>query len=252
VVERICPPELRVRVSTLRLMLPPVFWLRVPELRNPLSERVTAQGVNGALLQMLSHGLIAAALFFLSGVTYERTHTLVMEKMGGMAQEMPKVFALFTAASMASLALPGMSGFVGELSIFLGVSNSDVYSSSFKVVVVMLAAVGLIVTPIYLLSMLRKVFYGEYKSGLIIEKYLGDAKPREIFVALCLLVPIIGIGLYPKLVMQSYDVKTVAVTAQVREALPVIAQERSNLYSGTLRAPQLPNAKPQALLGVVD
>lgn len=212
----------------------------------------TELGVNGALLQMLSHGLIAAALFFLSGVTYERTHTLVMEKMGGMAQEMPKVFALFTAASMASLALPGMSGFVGELSIFLGVSNSDVYSSNFKVVVVMLAAVGLIITPVYLLSMLRKVFYGEYNSGLIIEKYLGDAKPREIFVALCLLVPIIGIGLYPKLVMQTYDVKTVAVTAQVREALPVIAQERSNLYSGILRSPKLPNAQPQSLLGIVD
>ncbi len=211
----------------------------------------TELGMNGAVLQMLSHGLIAAALFYLSGVTYERTHTLAMEKMGGMAQEMPKVFALFTAGSMASLALPGMSGFVGELSVFLGVTTSDAYSSVFKVVVVLLAAVGLILTPIYLLSMLRQVFYGKNNSGLIIEKYLADAKPREIFITACLLVPIIGIGLYPKIATQTYDVKTVAVAAQVRNALPVVAQQRTLLYSGTFTAPQLPTAEPQALLGVV-
>jgi NAD(P)H-quinone oxidoreductase subunit 4 len=211
----------------------------------------TELGMNGAVLQMLSHGLIAAALFYLSGVTYERTHTLAMEKMGGMAQEMPKVFALFTAGSMASLALPGMSGFVGELSVFLGVTTSDAYSSVFKVVVVLLAAVGLILTPIYLLSMLRQVFYGKNNSGLIIEKYMADAKPREIFITACLLVPIIGIGLYPKIATQTYDVKTVAVAAQVRNALPVVAQQRTLLYSGTFTAPQLPTAEPQTLLGVV-
>jgi len=211
----------------------------------------TELGMNGAVLQMLSHGLIAAALFYLSGVTYDRTHTLAMEKMGGMAQEMPKVFALFTAGSMASLALPGMSGFVGELSVFLGVTTSDAYSSVFKVVVVLLAAVGLILTPIYLLSMLRQVFYGKNNSGLIIEKYMADAKPREIFITACLLVPIIGIGLYPKIAMQTYDVKTVAVAAQVRDALPVVAQQRTLLYSGTFTAPQLPTAEPQTLLGVV-
>jgi NAD(P)H-quinone oxidoreductase subunit 4 len=211
----------------------------------------TELGINGAMLQMLSHGLIAAALFFLSGVTYERTHTLWMEEMGGIGKVMPKAFALFTAGSMASLALPGMSGFVGELSVFLGVTTSDVYNSSFKVVVVLLAAVGLIVTPIYLLSMLRRVFYGNANPELKLEKYLGDASPREIFVAACLLVPIIGIGLYPKMLTQTYDVTTVAVAAQVRDALPVIAQERDRLYSGMLAAPLLPKAEPPKLLGVL-
>jgi len=220
----------------------------------------TELGMNGAVLQMLSHGLIAAALFFLSGVTYERTHTLVMEDMGGIAQKMPKVFALFTAGSLASLALPGMSGFVGELSVFLGVTSSDAYSPIFKVVIVLLAAVGLILTPIYLLSMLRKVFYGKENSGLVIEKYLGDAKPREIFITACLLVPIIGIGLYPKIATQTYDVKTVAVAAQVRDALPVSAQQRGLLgsaslprfYSGGFFAPELPGPEAKALLSVVD
>jgi NAD(P)H-quinone oxidoreductase subunit 4 len=200
---------------------------------------------------MLSHGLIAAALFFLSGVTYDRTHTLWMDEMGGMAKAMPKTFALFTVGSMASLALPGMSGFVGELSIFLGVTTSDAYSSAFKLVVIFLTAVGLILTPIYLLSMLRRVFYGKDNAELNLDKYLSDANPREIFITACLLVPIVGIGLYPKIAMQTYDVTTVAVTSQVRQALPVIAQERSRIYSGLFTAPQLPKVEPKPLLGVV-
>ncbi len=213
----------------------------------------TELGIGGAVLQMVSHGLIAASLFFLSGVTYERTHTLSMEKLGGMAKQMPKVFALFTAGSMASLALPGMSGFVGELTVFLGIATSDVYSSSFKVVVVLLAAVGLILTPIYLLSMLRQTFYGQQNSGIVIESYLGDAKPREMFVTACLLLPIIGIGLYPKIVTQVYDVKTVAVAAQVRNVLPVIAQQQpASLYATTISAPSLASSEAVELVSVAS
>ncbi|NEO88649.1 MAG: NADH-quinone oxidoreductase subunit M, partial [Spirulina sp. SIO3F2] len=97
-------------------------------------------GISGAMLQMLSHGLIAAVLFFLTGVTYDRTHTLFMDEMGGISQVMPKVFALFTMGALASLALPGMSGFVSELSVFVGYSTSDLYSSPFRTVTVFLAA----------------------------------------------------------------------------------------------------------------
>ncbi len=186
----------------------------------------TELGMNGAVLQMVSHGLIAAALFFLCGSTYERTHTLMMDEMGGLAEKMPKTFALFTAASMASLALPGMSGFVAELTVFLGVANSDVYSSTFKTVVIFLTAVGLILTPIYLLSMLRVVFYGDKNQGLTLPKFNLDAKPREVFITACLLLPIIGIGLYPKLATTTYDIKTVEVASKARSALPTIAQQQ--------------------------
>ncbi|NEP37254.1 MAG: NAD(P)H-quinone oxidoreductase subunit 4, partial [Moorea sp. SIO3B2] len=102
------------------------------------------------------------------------------------------------------------------------------------------------------LSLLRQVFFGKNNSGIIIEKYLGDAKPREIFVTACLLIPIIGIGLYPKLVTQTYDVKTVAVAAQMRQSLPLIVQEESPLYSGTFTAPQLAKTKAQPILGVTQ
>ncbi|TAF05121.1 MAG: NADH-quinone oxidoreductase subunit M, partial [Nostocales cyanobacterium] len=147
----------------------------------------TEIGISGAMLQMVSHGLIAASLFFLSGVTYERTHTLMMNQMGGIAKVMPRTFALFTAGAMASLALPGMSGFVGELMVFLGIGTSDVYSSSFKVVVIFLSAVGVILTPIYLLSMLRQVFYGKQSEELHLDTVVADVKPRELFITACLL-----------------------------------------------------------------
>jgi NAD(P)H-quinone oxidoreductase subunit 4 len=200
----------------------------------------TALGINGAVLQMISHGLIAAALFFLAGVTYERTHTLSMEKMGGIARAMPTTFALFTAGSMASLALPGMSGFVGELTVFLGLTTSTAYSDSFKIVVVLLSAVGIMLTPIYLLSMLRKVFYGD-QGELATESYSWlDAKPREVFITACLLVPIIGIGLYPKIATQTYDATTVAVASHLQSALPMFAQSENNIsISQMFRSPSV-------------
>jgi NAD(P)H-quinone oxidoreductase subunit 4 len=201
----------------------------------------TELGINGAMLQMISHGLIAAALFFLAGVTYERTHTLEMEKMGGIAKSMPVTFALFTAGAMASLALPGMSGFVGELTVFLGLTTSDVYSSGFKTIIVFLSAVGLMVTPIYLLSMLRRIFFGQENAQTTIDPWL-DAKPRELAIAICLLIPIIGIGLYPKIATQTYDRTTISVAAHLRDALPTIARSAdgdTSLYSQFFIAPKV-------------
>ncbi len=200
----------------------------------------TALGINGAVLQMISHGLIAAALFFLAGVTYDRTHTLSMDKMGGIARSMPTTFALFTVGSMASLALPGMSGFVGEITIFLGLTTSTAYSDSFKIVVVLLSAVGIMLTPIYLLSMLRRVFYGEQGELAAESASWLDAKPREVLITVCLLVPIIGIGLYPKIATQTYDATTVAVASHLQSALPMFAQaENHTSISHILRSPAI-------------
>ncbi|UBF26810.1 NAD(P)H-quinone oxidoreductase subunit 4 [Kovacikia minuta CCNUW1] len=210
----------------------------------------TDLGLNGAVLQMVSHGLIAAALFFLSGVTYERTHTLMLEKMGGLAKSMPTVFALFTIGSMASLALPGMSGFAGELEVFLGLATSDSYTSTFKTVVVLLSAVGLILTPVYLLSMLREMFYGQEKLDLK-HHPMWDAKPREVFITACLLIPVIGVGLYPKLLTQTYDAKTEQVAAHARAVVSTVAQQPVPVFSQISTAPQLPKVVSNELLGIV-
>ncbi len=200
---------------------------------------------SGAVLQMVSHGLIGASLFFLVGATYDRTHTLILSEMGGVAQKMPKIFAMFTACSMASLALPGMSGFVAEVMVFVGFATSDAYSNLFKLVIVLLAAVGVILTPIYLLAMLREIFYGPENKELVAHEALIDAEPREVFIIACLLIPIIGIGFYPKLLTQVYDATTQQLVARLREAAPLTAQLPAPLrgvYSDTYGATQLTQA----------
>jgi NAD(P)H-quinone oxidoreductase subunit 4 len=237
----------------------------------------TDVGVSGAMLQMLSHGLIAAVLFFLAGVTYDRTHTLAMESMGGIGQAMPKVFALFTASAMASLALPGMSGFVSELQVFVGITTSDIYSSTFCTVMVFLAAVGVILTPIYLLSMLRQVFYGtgaelscninnaafqnQEDEGtacfgtdclLPSEAVYQDGKPREVFIAACFLVLIIAVGVYPKLATRMYDVKTVAVNTQVRQSYVQFAQQKPEIYAKGLFSPEITKPEIAPVLGMIE
>ncbi len=187
----------------------------------------TDLGLSGAVLQMVSHGLIGASLFFLVGATYDRTHTLMLDEMGGVGKQMPKIFSMFTACSLASLALPGMSGFVAELMVFVGFATSDAYSLTFRVIIVCLAAIGVILTPIYLLSMLREIFYGPENKELTSHEVLVDAEPREVFIIASLLIPIIGIGFYPKLLTQIYDSKTIQLTARLRSQLPALALQQS-------------------------
>ncbi|MFN9174825.1 MAG: NAD(P)H-quinone oxidoreductase subunit 4 [Synechocystis sp.] len=226
----------------------------------------TDLGISGAMLQMLSHGLIAAVLFFLAGVTYDRTHTLSLAQMGNIGKVMPTVFALFTIGAMASLALPGMSGFASELAVFVGVSTSDIYSPTFRTVTVFLAAVGLVLTPIYLLSMLRQLFYGTdalpscnlneqssstnfdqeavcFGTSCVLpgEARYDDAYPREVFIAACFMVPIIAVGFYPKLATQVYDATTVAVNDNVRQSYVQIAETNPGIYAEALTAPQIPH-----------
>ena len=198
-------------------------------------------GMSGAVLQMVSHGLIGASLFFLVGATYDRTHTLMLDEMGGVGQKMKKIFAMFIACSMASLALPGMSGFVAELMVFVGFVTSDAYNPQFKVIMVLIAAIGVVLTPIYLLSMLREIFYGVENKELVEREELVDAEPREVFIIACLLVPIIGVGFYPKLLTQIYDPTTTALTAHLRDSVPTIARQQSNpvAVSESLRAPKI-------------
>ncbi len=179
----------------------------------------SALGTSGAMLQMVSHGLIGASLFFLVGATYDRTHTLQLDEMGGVGQKMRKMFALWTVCSLASLALPGMSGFVSELMVFVGFATSEAYSLSFRIVMAVLAAIGVILTPIYLLSMLREIFFGKENVELATHTHLVDAEPREIYVISCLLVPIIGIGLYPRLMTDSYRASIEALVLREDAAL---------------------------------
>nr|YP_010393974.1 NADH dehydrogenase subunit D [Cuphea hookeriana]UPY85896.1 NADH dehydrogenase subunit D [Cuphea hookeriana] len=157
-------------------------------------------GLNGAVLQIISHGFIGAALFFLAGTGYDRIRLLYLEEMGGMAIPLPKIFTMFSILSMASLALPGMSGFVAEILVFFGIITSQKYLLIPKILVTFLMAIGMILTPIYLLSMIRQMFYG-YKLFNVPNSSFFDSGPRELFVSISILLPIIGLGIYPDFVL---------------------------------------------------
>ena len=214
----------------------------------------SALGTSGAMLQMISHGLIGASLFFLVGATYDRTHTLQLDEMGGIGQKMRIMFALWTVCALASLALPGMSGFVSELMVFAGFATDEAYTLPFRVVICGLAAVGVILTPIYLLSMLREIFFGKEKQELTSHTNLVDAEPREVYIIGCLLVPIIGIGLYPRLMTDSYRTSIEALVSRDLGAMERISQPSAPLIRNQplavpamtggerLQAPALPAA----------
>merc|ERR1711939_1148169 len=160
---------------------------------------VDALGVSGAKLQMVSHGLIAAAMFFVTGVFYKRTKTLSIPNMGGLAKALPITFAFFLASSLASLALPGMSGFISEISVFRSIT-------------VLLAAIGLVLTPIYLLSMCRRVFFGPRIPALATVKEMNG---RELTIGFSLLLPTLVIGFWPKIAINLYESSTNALSQQL-------------------------------------
>nr|WBU14181.1 NADH dehydrogenase subunit D [Cyanotis ciliata] len=161
---------------------------------------ITNIGLNGAVLQMLSHGFIGAALFFLAGTCCDRIRLVYLDKMGGISIPMPKLFTMFSSFSMASLALPGMSGFVAESIVFAGIITSPNFFLIPKILIIFVMAIGMILTPIYLLSMLRQMFYG-YKLFNVPNPTFVDFGPRELFVSICLFLPVIGIGIYPDFVL---------------------------------------------------
>ncbi|KAL0912911.1 hypothetical protein M5K25_016329 [Dendrobium thyrsiflorum] len=155
---------------------------------------ITGMGLNGAILQRLSHGLIGAALFFLAGTSCDRIHG------GGISIPMPKIFTMFSSFSMASLALPGMSGFVAEFLVFFGIITSPKYLFMPKMLITFVMAIGMILTPIFFFYMLRQIFYG-YKLFNIPNSNFFYSGPRELFVSICIFLPVIGIGLYPDFVL---------------------------------------------------
>ena len=173
---------------------------------------INTLGLSGAMLQMISHGLIAASMFFVTGVFYERTKTLSIPNMGGLAKVLPITFAFFLASSLASLALPGMSGFISEITVFLGITSNDSFTIGFRVIAILLAAVGLVLTPVYLLSMSRRVFFGPRIPALAV---VGDMKPRELVIGLVLLVPTLAIGFWPRLAIDLYGASTNALAEKL-------------------------------------
>lgn len=145
-------------------------------------------GLQGAIFQVISHGLIAALLFFLVGVLYERSSTTMIGELGGLAAYMPVYSGVFLAAGLASLGLPGMSGFISEFMVFLGVFKS-------VPILAAVACIGLIITVVYMLRMVLKVTFGKKEYS----EQWSDVRNLEYVPTIILVGFIIAIGVYPAL-----------------------------------------------------
>jgi NADH-quinone oxidoreductase subunit M len=158
---------------------------------------LNAQGVEGAILQMVNHGLSTGALFLLVGMIYEQTHTRELSVYGGLWKIMPVFGAISLIVVLSSMGLPGLNGFVGEFTILLGAwgaGQTQVYGT---VLYAAFAALGVIMAAVYMLYMFQKMFLGP--AGSITKEHtLRDLNWREIAILVPLLVFIFWIGLYPK------------------------------------------------------
>ena len=150
---------------------------------------LTNYGITGSMLQLFSHGIITAMLFLLVGVIYDRTHTREIAAFGGFATKMPWYAAFFGFAFMASLGLPGLSGFVGELLVFIGAF--PVFRSF-----VIVAALGVVLTAVYHLWAMQRVLFGAYDSKWD-SATRHDLDRRETIMLLPLAVLVLLIGFYP-------------------------------------------------------
>ncbi len=152
---------------------------------------LTPTAINGAVLQMFNHGCITGMLFLLVGMLYERTHTRMIEDMGGLANKIPLFAGILAFTSFASLGLPGLSGFWGEFLVLFGTFTKG---SVFSKVMVYLAVIGIVLGAAYLLWMLQRVIFGKYNEKLGELKRLSWLE----FVTLApLIVIIILVGVYP-------------------------------------------------------
>lgn len=148
------------------------------------------QGVTGAIVQMISHGLISAALFFCVGIVYERFHTREINYYGGLATLMPRYATFFMLFTLASIGLPGTSGFVGEFFVLLGTFKMNTYMAS-------IAALGLILGAAYMLSLYRDVCFGKVSEHFHHLKEVIDLRKSERLILSVLAILIVLIGIYP-------------------------------------------------------
>ncbi len=169
---------------------------------------LTTAALNGAIFQMISHGVISAALFFLVGTVYERCHTRQLGEIGGgLAKQMPYLFYFWMFATMANLGLPGLSGFVGEMTIYYGSYLSPLTTmpgpEGLAKASVIFATLGAVLTASYMLWLLRRLFYGEELPKW--KGHLSDARPTEKIIAYALCVSIFVLGIFPMILVGQFD-----------------------------------------------
>jgi len=181
---------------------------------------VTSEGVDGAIIQMLSHGLVSAALFLCVGVLYDRLHTHEIMRFGGLVERMPAYAFVFMVFTLAAVGLPGTSGFVGEFLILLGTFRvSTLYTT--------LAATGMFLGVAYMLYLYRRVIFGTITRAEL--RGMLDLSPREKAVFAPLLVLVFWMGFYPNSFLRPIQASVDHLVQQVTAATDAAALRHASL-----------------------
>ena len=171
---------------------------------------MTQTAATGAVLQMLSHGLITALFFALIGMIYGRTHTRDIRQLRGLMKVMPFLSVCYVIAGLANLGLPGFSGFVAEMTIFVGAfENNDLFHRVFTV----LAVSSIVITAVYILRLIGRSIYGEVENKEFLT--LTDATWDEKFSVIVLIVCIVTIGVFPFLFSELISESTATIIASI-------------------------------------
>ena len=156
-------------------------------------------GLAGSIFQMISHGIISAALFLCVGVVYDRMHSRKILDYGGVVNKMPRFSTLFLIFILASIGLPGTSGFIGEFLILLGVFKNNYF-------VALIAALGVVLSACYGLWLYKRVIFGKIVNSRINE--LVDLNKKELLVLTFLVLLSLILGVYPNIILDTVSVST--------------------------------------------
>ena len=180
---------------------------------------LTKQGLEGSIIQMISHGLISAALFLSVGVLYDRFHSRMISSYGGLVNIMPKYALLFMIFALGTLGLPGTSGFVGEFLVLVGVFQKNI-------IVAVLASLGVILAAAYMLWLYRRVIFGRVASTEIRE--LNDLNKTEVYILSSLAFLTIFFGFYPEPLFNTIDVSINDLINKYQANLNFYLAEKNN------------------------
>ena len=175
---------------------------------------LNAQGIEGAMFQMVSHGLISGALCLSVGVIYDRMHTREIAAYGGLVHRMPRYAAIFMLFTMANVGLPGTSGFVGEFLTLLGAFRANTWVAFF-------ATTGVILSAGYALWLYARVIFGKLEKPSLMA--IEDMGPRELAIMLPLVVLTLWYGIQPNAILDVFAAPTEALLKSTHAALESVS-----------------------------
>ena len=182
---------------------------------------LNVMGIEGAILQMVNHGISTGALFLLVGILYERRHTRMIDEFGGLSTPLPMFAAFFMLVTLSSIGLPGLNGFVGEFLVLLGTFR-------FEKVYAIIAAVGVVLSAVYMLWMYQRVMFGKVTKPE--NEGLEDLNVREFLYLVPIALSILLIGVFPGLFLRKMDASVEELIKQVKARYEIsLKMEREQL-----------------------